>query len=89
MQRDPEQERTLQMATDIVIPSDLWEEDEETVITGWLADDGATVEEGALVVEIMTAKVQYEINAPASGTLRIKEEADAVVPKGAVIGSVE
>ena len=46
MQRDPEQERTLQMATDIVIPSDLWEEDEETVITGWLADDGATVEEG-------------------------------------------
>ncbi len=37
----------------------------------------------------MTAKVQYEINAPASGTLRIKEEADAVVPKGAVIGSVE
>ena len=47
------------------------------------------VEEGALVAEIMTAKVQYEINAPASGTLRIKEEADAVVPKGAVIGSVE
>ena len=45
MQRDPEQERTPKMATDIVIPSDLWEEDEETVITGWLADDGATVEE--------------------------------------------
>lgn len=89
MQRDPEQERTPKMATDIVIPSDLWEEDEETVITGWLADDGATVEEGALVAEIMTAKVQYEINAPASGTLRIKEEADAVVPKGAIIGSVE
>lgn len=77
------------MATDIVIPSDLWDEDEECVITGWLADDGATVEKGALIAEIMTAKVQYEIHAPASGTLRIREGADAVVAKGAVIGAVE
>lgn len=43
----------------------------------------------ALVAEIMTAKVQNEIFAPASGILRIKEVADAVVPKGAVIGVVE
>jgi len=77
------------MATDIIIPSDLWEEDEETVITSWLVDDGASVDEGALLAEIMTAKVQYEIHAPASGTLRIKEEADAVVAKGAVIGAIE
>jgi pyruvate/2-oxoglutarate dehydrogenase complex dihydrolipoamide acyltransferase (E2) component len=76
------------MATDIVIPSDLWEEDEETVITEWLINDGATVEEGALIAEIMTAKIQYEIHAPASGVVTIKEEADAVVPKGAVIGTV-
>lgn len=77
------------MATEIIIPSDLWEEDEETVITGWLVDDGATVEEGALIAEIMTAKVQYEIHAPAAGKVSIKEEADAVVAKGAVIGSIE
>ncbi|MEM8979933.1 MAG: lipoyl domain-containing protein [Pseudomonadota bacterium] len=76
------------MATDIIIPTDLWEEDEEAVITTWLVNDGATVEEGALIAEIMTAKVQYEINAPASGTVSITEEADAVVPKGAVIGSI-
>lgn len=76
------------MAADIVIPSDLWEEDEECVITSWLVDDGASVEEGALIAEIMTAKVQYEIHAPASGTVSIKEEADAVVAKGAVIGTV-
>ena len=76
------------MATDIVIPSDLWEEDEECVITSWLVDDGASIEEGALIAEIMTAKVQYEIHAPASGTVSIKEEADAVVAKGAVIGTV-
>ncbi|MEP3333278.1 lipoyl domain-containing protein [Sedimentitalea sp.] len=77
------------MATDIVIPSDLWEEDEECVITSWLVDDGGSVEEGALIAEIMTAKVQYEINAPASGTVKITEEADAVVAKGAVIGTIE
>lgn len=74
--------------TDIIIPTDLWEEDEDAVITTWLVSDGATVEEGALIAEIMTAKVQYEINAPASGTVTIKEEADAVVPKGAVIGTI-
>ncbi|WP_306117502.1 MULTISPECIES: biotin/lipoyl-containing protein [unclassified Roseitalea] len=77
------------MATDIVIPSDLWEEDDETVITAWLVNDGSTVEEGALIAEIMTAKVQYEIQAPASGTVHIKEDADAVVAKGTVIGVVE
>ena len=77
------------MATDIIIPSDLWEEDEDAVITAWLVNDGATVEDGALIAEIMTAKVQYEIVAPVSGTVRIKEEADAVVAKGAVIGTVE
>ncbi|MEL7167370.1 MAG: biotin/lipoyl-containing protein [Pseudomonadota bacterium] len=76
------------MATDIIIPTDLWEEDEDAVITTWLISDGATVEEGALIAEIMTAKVQYEINAPASGIVSIKEVADAVVPKGVVIGTI-
>ena len=74
--------------TDIIIPTNLWEEDEDAVITTWLVSDGATVAEGALIAEIMTAKVQYEINAPASGTITIKEEADAVVPKGGVIGTI-
>lgn len=77
------------MATQIIVPSDLWEEDEEAVVTEWLADDGATVEEGALIAEIMCAKVQYEITAPASGVLRIKEAADAIVSKGSVLGEVE
>ena len=75
------------MATDITITTDIWEEDEECVITGWLVDDGATVDEGALVVEIMTAKVQYEVHAAAAGTVKITEEADAVVAKGA--GAIE
>lgn len=76
------------MATDIIIPSDLWDGDEESVITAWLASDGAKVSEGALIAEIMTAKVQHEINAPASGTLSIAKPMDEVVAKGDVIGSI-
>ena len=77
------------MTTEIKIPGDLWEEDEEAVITSWLVSDGATVETGALIAEIMTAKVQYEIEAPASGTINILSEVDDVVAKGAVIGSID
>ncbi len=76
------------MATNIIIPSDLWDGDDECVITAWLASDGGTVSEGALIAEIMTAKVQYEITAPASGTLSIDMAQDEVAAKGDVIGSI-
>ncbi len=76
------------MAVDIVIPSDLWEEDSETVITNWFLSDGADVTKGTLVAEIMTEKVQFEILAPADGTLKILAQVDDVVAKGAVIGSI-
>ena len=74
--------------TSITIPSDRWEGDEETVITSWFASEGASVSKGALIAEIMTAKTQYEIHAPAPGRLHIIHDVDAVVAKGAVIGEV-
>ncbi len=76
------------MTTDIQIPEDLYDGDEESVITAWLASDGATVKEGALIAEIMTAKVQHEMTAPASGTLKILKQQDDVVAKGTVIGQI-
>lgn len=76
------------MTIDILIPSDLWEDDQQTVITAWLASDGTVVKEGALIAEIMTAKVQHEITAPASGMLSILREQDDVVSKGDVIGRI-
>ncbi|OED36082.1 biotin attachment protein [Chromatiales bacterium (ex Bugula neritina AB1)] len=76
------------MATDIIIAADLWEGDDECVITAWLAIDGANVAEGALIAEIMTAKVQYEIVAPATGILSIAKAQDDVAQKGDVIGSI-
>jgi len=78
----------MPMTTDIRIPEDLYDGDEESVITAWLASDGATVKEGALIAEIMTAKVQNEMTAPASGKLTILKQQDEVVAKGTVIGQI-
>ncbi len=76
------------MAVDLTIPTDLWEEDSEAVITTWLVSDGAVVTEGQLVAEIMVEKVQHEIAAPAGGTLAIEKAAESVVAKGGKIGAI-
>lgn len=77
------------MATEVRIPEDLWEEDQEAALTTWLVGDGATVQKGVLLAEIMTAKVQHEIEAPASGTIRLTRQVDDVVAKGDVIAVIE
>ncbi len=77
------------MSTPIVIADDLWEGDAEAVITSWLVGDGTEVAAGDLVAEVMSEKAQFEIEAPVAGVLKIIEEEDAVIAKGAVIGQVE
>lgn len=76
------------MTIDVIIPSDLWDEDSEAAITAWFASDGSAVESGSLIAEIMVEKVQYEITAPATGTLKILRDVDEVVNKGDVIGTI-
>lgn len=73
---------------DIAVPTDLWEEDTQAVVTAWLVEDGATVNEGELLAEIMVEKAQYEITAAATGTVRITKQIDDVVNKGDVIGTI-
>lgn len=77
------------MATEVKIPEDLWEGDEEAALTSWLVSDGAAVQEGALLAEIMTAKIQHEIEAPAAGIIRLAREVDDVLAKGDVIATIE
>ena len=72
----------------VTIPTDLWEEDTEAVITTWLVSDGGTVSEGQLIAEIMVEKVQHEVRAPAGGTIKITQQAEAVVAKGGEIGQI-
>ena len=55
-------------------------------IAQWHAQDGATVAAGAPLFEIETDKAAMEIEAPASGTLRIQpHEAGATIPVGAPV----
>ena len=74
----------------VVIPNDLWEAagDEEAVLVGWLAQDGAVVEAGAVNAEIMVEKVTIDIEAPASGRLAIVTPVEAPVHLGDVIAKI-
>lgn len=72
----------------VTIPTNLWDEDTEAVITTWLVSDGGQVAEGQLIAEIMVEKVQHEVRAPASGTIKITQQAEAVVAKGGEIGQI-
>lgn len=76
------------MSQEIIIAEDLWEEDEEGVITTWFVSNGASVEEGDVVAEVMVQKIQHEILSPASGTLQIVKESDETVSKGDQIGLI-
>lgn len=76
------------MATDITIADDMWDGDEQAVVTNWFAPDGAAVTKDMLLAEIMVAKIQYEVRAPADGTLTIISKVDDIVSKGDVIGRI-
>lgn len=75
--------------TDITVPEDLWDGEDEGVIFAWIYADGALVERGKLVAELTVEKAQLELTAPASGRLRILAPAETLVRKGTVIGTIE
>jgi pyruvate/2-oxoglutarate dehydrogenase complex dihydrolipoamide acyltransferase (E2) component len=78
------------MATDVIIPTDLWAEDDKTgSIVIWLYKDGAEVTSGDVIAEILVEKVTLELEAPASGRLRIKVEPEVVVNKGDLVATIE
>ena len=76
------------MTTDVIVPSDLWEEEVEAVITSWLISDGSEVAEGKVIAELMVEKIQYELLAPASGIINIIKDVDEVVSKSERIATV-
>jgi pyruvate dehydrogenase E2 component (dihydrolipoamide acetyltransferase) len=62
---------------------------EEGTIVEWKKREGEFVQKGEIILEIMTNKVNIEVEAPASGYLKILREVDEVVPVGEVIALVE
>lgn len=76
------------MTNEVTIPEDLWEEDNEAVITAWLVDNGANVEAGDVIAELMVEKIQHELVAPAGGALSIIKDVDDVVAKGQLVANI-
>lgn len=75
--------------TDITVPADLADGGDEIVLLTWIYPDGAIVEKGALIAELMLAKAQLELLAPAGGRLRILAPVDSVIRTDQVIGTIE
>lgn len=75
--------------SDVKIPEDCWDDDSEGAISTWFFDDGESVSAGDTLCEVMNEKVATEIDAPASGTLRIVVPAETPVLKGALIARIE
>jgi len=62
----------------------------EGTIINWLVNEGDTFEEGDIILEVATDKVDNEVPAPASGTLvETKFQAKDVVKVGEVIAMLE
>ena len=62
----------------------------EGTIINWLVNEGDSFEEGDIILEVATDKVDNEVPAPASGTLvKTKFKAKDVVPVGEVIAILE
>ena len=76
------------MAMDIILPK-IGFSMTEGVLSEWLAEDGATVTEGQPLYSIESDKSTNEVEAPASGVLRIIGKTGETYEVGAVIGAIE
>lgn len=76
------------MSTEIIIPKVGFAASEGT-LSSWLVDDGAEVSEGQALYELETDKSTQEVEAPASGTLKILKEAGEAYEVGTVIGEIQ
>ncbi len=61
---------------------------EEGRLVSWLLPDGAAVVEGAPLFELESDKSVQEIEAPASGTLRVIAAADETYPVGTILAEI-
>lgn len=76
------------MATEIIFPK-IGFSMTEGVLAEWLVADGASVTEGSPLFSIETDKSTNEVEASASGTLRIGGQAGETYEVGAIIGSID
>ncbi len=76
------------MATDVILPKMGFTMTEGT-IQEWVSNDGDQVTEGQLLFVLEAEKTAVDVEAPASGTLRILVPAGELRDCGTVIGTIE
>jgi pyruvate/2-oxoglutarate dehydrogenase complex dihydrolipoamide acyltransferase (E2) component len=76
------------MSIEILLPRIGFSMNEGTV-QNWLVEDGGQVTEGQPLYELESDKSVTEIEAPASGTLRIAVPAGETRDVGTVLGTIE
>ncbi len=76
------------MATQIILPK-IGFSMTEGVLAEWLVEDGATIKEGDPLFAIESDKSTNEVEAPASGVVRILGAAGETYEVGAIIGTIE
>lgn len=76
------------MATDILLPK-LGFSMTEAQIAEWLVQDGAQVTEGQPLYSLEADKSTNEVEAPASGTLRILAQVGEIYEVGTILGTIE
>lgn len=67
----------------------FWQGDGEAVLTTWYVDDGDHVDIGDTIADIMMEKSQIEIEAPASGIIRLRAAPEQPLRKGDTIAVIE
>jgi pyruvate/2-oxoglutarate dehydrogenase complex dihydrolipoamide acyltransferase (E2) component len=76
------------MATEILLPK-IGFSMTEAQISEWMFADGEQVTEGEALFLLEADKSANEVEAPASGTLRITAEEGVTYPVGTVLGYIE
>ena len=76
------------MSTDILLPKIGFSMNEGTVQT-WMVEDGGQAVEGQPLYELESDKSVTEVEAPASGTLRIKVPTGETREVGTILGTIE
>ena len=76
------------MATEILLPKIGFAMNEGQV-SEWLANDGDAVSAGQPLFTLEAEKSANEVEAPASGTLRILQPAGNIYPVGTVLGVID
>ena len=76
---------------DVTVDPEAWSEAEpgtEALLDRWLVDDGATVQEGQPLAEVVLVKATLEIVAPAAGTLVRRVAQGDTLAQGVPIASI-